>query len=497
MNLTNKYKKIFFTYISLLLIVQIILLNSIAFGQTLENTITSTSFENNSLIVNTTGKITYSESRLKDPDRLVVDILNCSIGTNNIQKDFKSSSDENISIAQISKDHVRILFFGKASINRKSFLTNNERTLIVRIARIEVGTEEKPEETQIPEEKDLPGKIREVSVEHENNETEITISATKSIKHNTYLLKNPDRFAIDLLNIAPPDKPLPKFNSTPFIYGLRVGRAANGIDATRVVIDLSKPELDCSVNSTLIGNKLKIKLKLNKQKEEVVKKSGIKVVIDPGHGGYDTGAQYGGYDEKDITLVISQKLQKSLEEKGIKAYLTRNEDSFLSLAERVDITNSIRPHVFISIHANAMKTSRTIRGVETYYWTRQSQKLAFHVHKSILNNINLPDHFIRKAKFFVIKYTSSPAVLAELAFLSNHEDRALLTSSATQDKYTKALTEAILKFLDIDTKGQKSEVKDQKSESNSQKAEQKKEPEKPKSKEAIKKEEEKRKRIKL
>lgn len=486
MNLTNKHKKTFFANISLFLIVQIIFFNTLAFGQTLENTIISSSFENNSLIINTTGKITYTESRLKDPDRLVVDLLNCSLGTNNIQKDFKSSLDENISIAQISKDHVRILFFGKASINRKSFLTNNERTLIVRIARIEIGADDKAEESQAQptEEKDLPGKIREVAVEHENNETEITVSATKSIKHNTYLLKNPDRFAIDLLNIAPPDKPLPKFNSTPFIYGLRVGRAANGIEATRIVIDLSKPELDCSVNSTLIGNKLKIKLKLNKQKEEVVKKSGIKVVIDPGHGGYDTGAQYGGYNEKDITLTISQKLKKSLEEKGIRAYLTRDDDSFLSLAERVDITNSIRPHVFISIHANAMKTSRTIRGVETYYWTRQSQKLAFHVHKSILSNINLPDHFIRKAKFFVIKYTSSPAILAELAFLSNHDDRALLTSSSSQDKYTKALTDAILKFLDIDTK--------------TPKIEQKKEPEKPKPKEVIKKEEEeKRRRIKI
>lgn len=478
------HKQNFSILFSLLLVFQMFFLNSFsAFAQTSENTIISASFENNSLNINATGKITYSESRLKDPDRFVVDILNCSLGTSNIQKDFKSSLDENISIAQISKDQVRILFFGKASINRKSFLTNNERTLIIRIARIEAATEEtKSEESQSDAEKDLPGKIREVSVEHNNNETEITVSATKSIKHNTYLLKNPDRFAVDLLNISPPDKPLPKFNSTPFIYGLRVGRAANGVDATRIVIDLSKPELDCSVNSTLIGNKLKVKIKPNKQKEEIVKKSGIKVVIDPGHGGYDTGAQYGGYDEKDITLIISQKLKQSLEEKGIKAYLTRDEDSFLSLAERVDITNSIRPHVFISIHANAMKTSRAIRGVETYYWTRQSQKLAFHVHKSILNNINIPDHFIRKAKFFVIKYTSSPAVLAELAFLSNHEDRALLTSSSTQDKYVKALTESILKFLDIDTKVIKT----------SQKVEQKKEPEKPKE---TKKEE--RKRIKL
>ncbi len=450
------------------------------FAQEAENIITGVSFENNSLVINSTGMISYTESRLMDPDRLIIDITNCSLENESLEKDFRSSFDENISIAQVMKGQVRVVFFGKSSINRKSFLSNNERTLTTRIARIEIpGQEESKTEdpnTATDEGKDLPGKLREISVEHDNDISEITVSTTKSVKFNTYNLKNPERFAIDLINISPPDKPLPKFNSTPFIYGLRVGRAASGIDATRIVIDLSRPELQCDVSSTLIGNKVKIKIKTNKQKEEAVKKSGIKVVIDPGHGGYDTGAQYGGYDEKDITLVISQKLKKSLEEKGIKAFLTREEDSFLSLAERVDITNSIRPHVFISIHANAMKTSRAIRGVETYYWNKQSQKLAYHVHKGVLNSIQIPDHFIRKAQFFVIKHTSVPAVLAELAFLSNHDDRQLLTSSSTQDQYAKALTEAILKFLDVDIKP---EIKSQKVGVKEQKKEEKKEDKKP------------------
>ena len=272
---------------------------------------------------------------------------------------------------------------------------------------------------------------------------------------------------------------MPKFNPTKLVSGVRVGRAASSIEATRVVVDLIGENIDCNVDSTLLGNKIKIKFKVNKEKEEQAKRAGIKVVIDPGHGGYDTGASYGGFEEKDLTLIISEMLKKHLEKYGITVFLTRDEDGFLSLAERVDITNSIKPHVFISIHANAMKTSRKIRGVETYYWTSRSQKLAYYIHKNILSSIGIPDHFIRKARFFVIKYTSSPAILAELGFLSNHDDRRLLTNSTIQDKYAKALSEAILKFLDIEPEQAKSSEKDKTEEKVSVKPQPKAETKKP------------------
>lgn len=423
------------------------------YGQTSINKVTSIVWDNNSLIINTKNKISYAEAKLKEPDRLVIDLLNCSLENKKIEREYKSDLGEIITISEPSNSQVRIIFSGIASINRKSYLTNNERTLITRIARINPEFEESKilenkEQTQL--ENYIPGKFKDISIEESDDKTEITILATKSIKYNTYILKNPDRFAIDLLNILPPDFVLPKLNPTKLVSNIRIGRAASGMEATRVVIDLTHEDLDIDVNPTLVGNKLKIKFKINKQKEELRKRAGIKVVVDPGHGGYDTGASYGGYEEKNINLIISEKLKKYLEGYGITVFLTRDDDSFLSLAERVEITNSIRPNVFISIHGNALVTSRGIHGVETYYWTSQSNKLAFLIHRSILENIKIPDHYIRKARFYVIKYTSSPAVLAELGFLSNPYDRHLLTNLNTQDQYAKALTKAILKFLDIE-----------------------------------------------
>lgn len=426
------------------------------FAQMDLNQVTSVEWGNNSLIINTTSKITYAESHLKDPDRVVIDILNCSFQNKPFQKNFKSELDESISISEPTNGQIRIVFVGSASINRKAYITNNERTLIVRIARINPETEdskisESSEQTLL--EKHAPGKLKDIFIEEKSkNQTRIIISATKSMKYNTYLLKNPDRFAIDLLNILLSEEPLPKYKATSLVSGLRIGSAASGIEATRIVIDLAKQNLDVGVNSNLLGNKIEIKFEVNKEKEEIARKSGIKVVIDPGHGGYDTGASYGGFEEKDINLIISGKLKKYLEDSGITVFLTREDDSFLSLAERVEIGKSIKPNVFISVHNNALYTSRGIRGIETYYWSSQSQKLAYYLHKSILSHVNIPDHYLRRARFYVIRYAPAAAVLVELGFLSNHDDRQLLTNASVQDKYAKALSEAILKFLDVEPK---------------------------------------------
>lgn len=441
------------THKLLTFLILILILNTPVLCQVPINQIKSITWENNSLILNATDKITHAESRLEDPDRLIVDILNSSIQDIEINKSFKSTLGEKVSVSQVGDNQVRIIFLGPSSINRKSYLSNNNRTLIIKIARIipeEDKVTENEEQSNIESYK--KGELKEVTVEGDDNETTIIISATKPIKFNTYHLENPDRFAIDLLNIVPPENPLPKYSATSIVSGVRVGQAASGLDATRIVIDIAKENVDFDVDSSILGSKLKIKFKPGKKEEKIKSKTGIKVVIDPGHGGYDTGASYGGFEEKAINLIISEKLKNLLEGNGITVYLTRDEDDFLSLAERVEITNSIKPDAFISVHNNALKTKSSIRGAETYFWSPQSQKLAYLVHKSILRNINIPDHYIRKARFYVIRHTPSPAVLAELGFLSNYTDRQLLTNKSTQDKYANALAEAILKFLDIEPK---------------------------------------------
>ena len=450
--ITMKHLKIFFPLFILLFSF------NHAYAQYEINKIESVNWDNNSLTIHTTGRITYTEARLKDPDRLVIDLLNTTLREKSPEQTFKSPLSEAVTVSQEGSNQVRIIFVGLSSINRKAYLTDGEKTLIIRIARIsEEITEDEEEKITESEEKTLlekhkPGQFKDVIINENDNETNIEISSTKSIKYSTYTLKNPQRLVLDLLNVLPPEETLPQLNPTPHVTGIRIGHAASGIEATRVVIDLVNENTDVNVGTNLLGNKLTVNLKTNKEKEEETKKSQAKVVIDPGHGGYDIGASYSGFQEKDINLSLGVKLKKLLEESGITAFLTRDDDSFLSLAERNEITNIIKPDVFVSIHANALKTSRNIRGLETYYWSGKSQKLAYFIHRSVLTKVKIPDHFIRTARFYVIRYTPVPAVLCELGFLSNPQDRELLTSQTTQDKYASALQEGILKFLDIETK---------------------------------------------
>lgn len=414
------------------------------------NIVLSTTWDNNNLTIEAEKNIVYTEAHLKDPERLIVDILNCRLDNKNAGTNINTRLGEKVSISETANGNVRIVFVGEASINRKVYLSSNEKTLTIKIARINIDEsdssliEENPNQTLV----DI-GEIKDLSVEESNNETFINISCNKSIKYNSYRLREPERLAIDLLNILPPKEPIPFTQMTSHISGIRIGNAASGIEATRIVVDFTDNNIDSDISSNLIGNKLRIKIKPTTGKNIEKVKSKVKVVIDPGHGGYDSGASYGGQEEKNITLTVSEKLKKYLEINGITVFLTREDDSFISLAERNEITNAVRPDVFISIHANALKTSSAIRGLETYYWTPQSEKFAYITHQNILKNIQIPNHYIRKARFYVIKYTSVPAILVEMGFMTNHYDRQLLTNSSTQDKYAKAIGDSILEFLEL------------------------------------------------
>src|SRR5690606_21075974 len=90
------------------------------------------------------------------------------------------------------------------------------------------------------------------------------------------------------------------------------------------------------------------------------------IVLDPGHGGHDSGAVGGGYYEKNIVLDVGLQLRDYLRMRGALVYMTRDTDVFLSLSERVEYSNSIQPDAFISIHTNAAASS-SATGLETFW----------------------------------------------------------------------------------------------------------------------------------
>ncbi|MEW6321448.1 MAG: N-acetylmuramoyl-L-alanine amidase [Acidobacteriota bacterium] len=214
-----------------------------------------------------------------------------------------------------------------------------------------------------------------------------------------------------------------------------------------------------------------------------------RVVIDPGHGGHDPGAQVRGLNEADVTLDVALRLERLLQqEPGVEVVLTRRTDVYVPLEERTAIANRENADLFLSIHVNASR-NRAARGVETYYLSfaaspeaeavaarenaaseramrnlpdiikaialntklDESKDLAALVQESLVTRLRRADKNVRnlgvkKAPFVVLIGAGMPSILAEISFLTNREEAALLRTSAYKQRVAEALHEAVLRY---------------------------------------------------
>ncbi|HEY9614184.1 N-acetylmuramoyl-L-alanine amidase [Allocoleopsis sp.] len=179
-----------------------------------------------------------------------------------------------------------------------------------------------------------------------------------------------------------------------------------------------------------------------------VPKGRILVMVDPGHGGKDPGALgLGGLREVDVILPIAQQVASLLEQQGIQAVMTRTSDYFVDLAPRVVMAERMNADLFVSIHANSIGPNRPdISGLETYYYSN-GQRLAQTIHSSILQNLDIKDRGIRRARFYVIRKTSMPSVLVEVGFVTGREDAAKLSTPAYRSQMAQAIARGILQYI--------------------------------------------------
>ncbi|OGI22700.1 MAG: hypothetical protein A2255_07005 [Candidatus Melainabacteria bacterium RIFOXYA2_FULL_32_9] len=173
----------------------------------------------------------------------------------------------------------------------------------------------------------------------------------------------------------------------------------------------------------------------------------FKIVIDPGHGGVDPGTTQGGIYEKDINLSVAKKLKNHLVKQGFQIVMTREDDRTLSLKRRVSIAKSEKPDMFISIHANS-SWDRSLEGVEIYWNTFQSKHLAERVEKSFIN-MALADSNIMtlRSRYYVIRNANFPAILVEIGYMSNENERYKLLSKKKQNIIAKAIGKGILQYF--------------------------------------------------
>lgn len=194
------------------------------------------------------------------------------------------------------------------------------------------------------------------------------------------------------------------------------------------------------------------------------------VVLDPGHGGRDSGTMKAGLLEKDLTLDVAHRAERLLQLRGLATVLTRADDTHVSLADRAAIANAHAKCVFVSIHFDDA-TRPAATGVETYYAARQisnlrpavswlpflrqtasetvnveSQSLADRIQEALVTYTQAVNRGTTPHQFFVIANVRHPAVLVEGGFLTNADDLNKLATGDYREQIAAAISDGVIRY---------------------------------------------------
>ncbi len=172
-------------------------------------------------------------------------------------------------------------------------------------------------------------------------------------------------------------------------------------------------------------------------------------LLDPGHGGEDSGNTLGEIKESEYVMDISLKLKELLEGKGAKVYLTREDDSNITLSERADVANKIKPDFFISIHLNSF-VMPGVNGCEAYCYSEDNE--AIELSDTILSEIEKSTR-IKKRKvnigdYFILRESKVNSMIIECFYLTGNIDNSLINKK-TIDNLAKAFYSGVCKYYDI------------------------------------------------
>ena len=357
------------------------------------------------------------------------------------------------------------------------------------------------------------------SVESDGGKTRFKVTLSKAVTAQVSMMERPDRVIIDLPEVA-------------FHLPQEAGRSREGLIASyryglfapgrsRVVMELTQPAVVSGMTTApdATGAATILTIELSRAEREEFHKAAVEssaatkeasaapvaqdvkdarpvIVIDPGHGGIDPGANAssGNVYEKDLVLAFAQRLKKRLEEAGrYKVVMTRDEDVFVSLGDRVRVARAAQADLFISVHADSISGGQEVRGLTVYTGSERasdadSARLADRENKADavagVESRDMPDDVSdilmeltlretrsfsnsfagrlvgefdsvarlnknphRQARFQVLRAHDVPSVLVELGYLSSQKDLDLLMSEEWRAKMVSAMSLAVDRFF--------------------------------------------------
>ncbi|MDI3548307.1 MAG: N-acetylmuramoyl-L-alanine amidase [Halanaerobiales bacterium] len=364
---------------------------------------------------------------LKDPARLVINLLN-TVRDDNMPDKLEVEGDlvKRIRTARFNEETVRIV----ADLTKLTGYRWREEELPGGGYKYII---------------DLKNTIDGISLADSGQKTDINISFSGQAEYEVKKFSYPDRLVVDVKGLANniDEENLPE--PVGLIKEIRVNQFSNEPKIVRFVFEL-KNYYGHVLYSSNPDNSVNIGLaKAKDRKIEDV------IVIDPGHGGFDPGAVGpSGLYEKDVNLDIALRVDDLLQRAGYNVLLTRDDDRFISLKERVTRANEAEARLFVSIHINASSEAYS-EGTETFLAPEKaanSTLLATLLQEELVKSLKRVDRGVKKENLYVIKYTTMPAALVEVAFISNPHEETLLRNDLFKDKVAGAIVRGITRYLE-------------------------------------------------
>jgi N-acetylmuramoyl-L-alanine amidase len=303
---------------------------------------------------------------------------------------------------------------------------------------------------------------------------------TYSGKVDTFILTSPFRFVIDVERIGEMSASLSGLSSV-------LAPSSTGFLETNIPSEILPPPSETEQEIPIVETS---EIKKSKPTKAIHKLK--RIVVDAGHGGEDPGAiGPKGTREKDINLSIAKRLAEILKKAGYDVFLTRSDDTFISLADRTRFANKVMADLFVSIHCNA-SISDNARGFEIYFlsdkatdraaeavanmensvialekpslsgkrdieklllsmavteFMNESSSVCGLINQEICENFsNLDSRGVKQANFYVLRGATMPAVLVEVGFLSNAKEEKLLNQKKFQKKITENIFNGIKEY---------------------------------------------------
>ncbi|OQA17523.1 MAG: N-acetylmuramoyl-L-alanine amidase LytC precursor [bacterium ADurb.Bin363] len=426
------------------------------------------------ILASATSQIDYRINYSKEDFSFIVEVPDCFVslsgnivpGNSDIIKDIKTSQMDNIACLKIIlKRAVPIAISPRINLSSIPIRIDLSGNPVTELWLPEVSEDLLKEECHLKR----PGLIKNLDFEVTPDKKIIRIDTGGFLAYEWHRLSEGDnRFYIDFTRAVLRRKSLIKLIQDDIISDIKLVQITNKPELVRLVFQLKKKVNLIVVPSEDKINELLIVISNNEDLSEefpVTGKgffgrasSGSTIVIDPGHGGRDTGAINSsmGLQEKDINLDIALRVEQLLIKAGYNVILTRMTDRDLTwdgspdrmeLEARTDVANNLKASVFVSIH-NDSSCNKDLNGTCTYYYKDIDYDLACILQKHLIAQGGLKNRGIKRSDFYVLKHTDMPAVLLEIAFMSNKGNALLLMTSEFRDKVAVGICNGLMEYLE-------------------------------------------------